>query len=132
MTDGFQVTVTSDAITVVTEDFTLVFDREKIGVTEFRYENGEAWHNGVESEVPSPILFGPYMDDFTEISSDLLEKNAAIVCHDEEDIFDILKHLLTNAALRKEMGERAQSLVLQQRGVTMRHLEIIDFIIGSK
>jgi hypothetical protein len=62
MTDGFQVTVTDDAITVVTEEFTLVFDRDKIGVTEFRYEAGEAWHNGVESEVPSPILFGPYFE----------------------------------------------------------------------
>jgi len=90
-------------------------------------------HNPLEpAAFGKAILFGPYMDDFTEISSDLLEKNAAIVCHDEEDIFDILKHLLTNAELRKEMGERAQSLVLQHRGVTMRHLEIIDFIIGSK
>lgn len=90
-------------------------------------------HNPLEpAAFGKAILFGPYMDDFTEISSDLLKKNAAIVCHDEEDIFDILKHLLTNAELRKEMGERAQSLVLQHRGVTMRHLEIIDFIIGSK
>jgi 3-deoxy-D-manno-octulosonic-acid transferase len=90
-------------------------------------------HNPLEpAAFGKAILFGPYMDDFTEISSDLLEKNAAIVCHDEEDIFDVLKHLLTNAELRKEMGERAQSLVLQHRGVTMRHLEIIDFIIGSK
>jgi 3-deoxy-D-manno-octulosonic-acid transferase len=62
----------------------------------------------------------------------LLEKNAAIVCHDENDIFDILKYLLTNSTLRKEMGEHAQALVLHHRGVTMRHLEIIDFIINSK
>ena len=90
-------------------------------------------HNPLEpAAFGKPILFGPYMDDFTEISSDLLEKNAAIVCHDEDDIFEILKHLLTNATLRKEMGEQAQALVLQHRGVTMRHLEIIDFIINSK
>ena len=69
------------------------------------------------------------MDDFTEISSDLLEKNAAIVCHDEDDIFEVLKELLVNASLRKEMGEKAQELVLQHRGVTKRHLEIIHFVI---
>ena len=62
MTDGFQVTVTEDAITVVAEAFTLVFDRDKIGVTEFRYEAGGAWHEGVESGVASPILFGPYFE----------------------------------------------------------------------
>jgi len=93
----------------------------------------EGGHNPLEpAAFGKPILFGPYMDDFTEISSDLLEKNAAIVCHDENDIFDILKYLLTNSTLRKEMGEHAQALVLQHRGVTMRHLEIIDFIINSK
>ena len=87
-------------------------------------------HNPLEpAAFGKPILFGPYMDDFTEISSDLLEKNAAIVCHDEDDIFEVLKELLVNASLRKEMGEKAQELVLQHRGVTKRHLEIIHFVI---
>jgi len=89
-------------------------------------------HNPLEpAAFGKPILFGPYMDDFTEIVSDLLEKNAAIVCHDEDDIFDNVKHLLTESTLRKEMGDQAQSLVLQHRGVSMRHLEIIDFIINA-
>ena len=89
-------------------------------------------HNPLEpAAFGKPILFGPYMDDFTEIASDLLEKNAAIVCHDEDDIFYNIKHLLTDLTLRKEMGDHAQSLVLQHRGVSMRHLEIIDFIINA-
>ena len=90
-------------------------------------------HNPLEpGAFGKPILFGPYMDDFTEISADLLENNAAIVCHDEDDIFEILKQLLVNAPLRKEMGERAQALVLKHRGVSRRHLEIIQFLIDSK
>jgi len=89
-------------------------------------------HNPLEpAAFAKPILFGPYMDDFIEISSDLLEKDAAIICHDEDDIFEILKKLLVNAALRKEMGEQAQALVLQHRGVTKRHIEIIHFLIDS-
>jgi 3-deoxy-D-manno-octulosonic-acid transferase len=88
-------------------------------------------HNPLEpAAFGKPILFGPYMDDFTEISSDLLAKDAAIVCHDEDDIFEILKQLLVSATLRKEMGDQAQALVLHHRGVTKRHLEIIHFIIG--
>jgi 3-deoxy-D-manno-octulosonic-acid transferase len=90
-------------------------------------------HNPLEpAAFGKPILFGPYMEDFTEISSDLLEKNAAIVCHDEDDIFEILKKLLVDAPLRKEMGDWAQALVLQHRGVSKRHLEIIHFLIDSK
>ena len=90
-------------------------------------------HNPLEpAAFGKPILFGPYMDDFTEISSDLLERDAAIVCHDEDDIFAILKQLLVKVPLRKEMGEKAQALILQHRGVTRRHLEIIHFLIDAK
>jgi len=90
-------------------------------------------HNPLEpAAFGKPILFGPYMDDFTEISSDLLEKDAAIVCHDEDEIFEILKELLVNRSLRKKMGEGGQELVLLHRGVTKRHIEIIQFIINSK
>ena len=90
-------------------------------------------HNPLEpAAFGKPILFGPYMDDFTEISADLLEKNAAIVCHDEDEIFEILKQLLMDTQLRKQMGEKAQALVLQHRGVSQRHLEIIDFLIKAK
>jgi 3-deoxy-D-manno-octulosonic-acid transferase len=90
-------------------------------------------HNPLEpAAFGKPILFGPYMDDFTEISSDLLEKDAAIVCHDEDDIFEILKRLLVNDSLQKKMGQEAQALVLQHRGVTKRHIEIIQFLVDSK
>jgi 3-deoxy-D-manno-octulosonic-acid transferase len=90
-------------------------------------------HNPLEpAAFAKPILFGPYMDDFTEIASDLLEKDAAIVCHDEDDIFEVMKKLLVNHSIQKQMGEDAQALVIQHRGVTKRHIEIIQFIIDSK
>ncbi|MBW2521894.1 MAG: 3-deoxy-D-manno-octulosonic acid transferase [Deltaproteobacteria bacterium] len=88
-------------------------------------------HNPLEpAAFAKPVLFGPYMDDFIEISADLLEKNAAIVCHDENDIFEALKKLLVNTTLRREIGDQAQALVLQHRGVTRRHLEVIHFLLG--
>jgi 3-deoxy-D-manno-octulosonic-acid transferase len=89
-------------------------------------------HNPLEpAAFGKPILFGPYMDDFTEISSDLLGKDAAIVCHDENEIFEVLKKLLTNVTLREKMGYKAQALVLQHRGVTRRHIEIFQFFITA-
>jgi 3-deoxy-D-manno-octulosonic-acid transferase len=90
-------------------------------------------HNPLEpAAFGKPIFFGPYMDDFTEIASDLLEKDAAITCHDEDEIFEILKKLLVNESLQNKMGQAAQELVLQHRGVTRRHIEIIQFIVDSK
>ncbi|MBE9520329.1 MAG: 3-deoxy-D-manno-octulosonic acid transferase [Proteobacteria bacterium] len=90
-------------------------------------------HNPLEpAAFGKPVLFGPYMDDFVEISTDLLDKKAAISCHDEDELFENLNALLINANLRDRMGEKAQSLVLQHRGVTKRHLEIIDIILNAK
>lgn len=88
-------------------------------------------HNPLEpAAFAKPVLFGPYMDDFIEISADLLGNNAAIICHEENDIFEALKKLLVNTSLRREMGDNAQALVLQHRGVTRRHLEVIHFLLG--
>jgi hypothetical protein len=42
------------------------------------------------------MLFSPFMGDFTKISSDLLEKDTALVCHDEHDIVYIIKNSLLN------------------------------------
>jgi 3-deoxy-D-manno-octulosonic-acid transferase len=90
-------------------------------------------HNPLEpAAFGKPILFGPYMDDFTEISTDLLKKEGAIVCQNENDIFVNLKTLLINEQLREQMGKQAQSLVLLHRGVTKRHLEIIQIILAAK
>ena len=89
-------------------------------------------HNPLEpAAFGKPVLFGPNMSNFTEISADLLEREAAIVCHDEDEIFEVMKKLLVNDLLQEKMGKRAQDLVLQHRGVTRRHIEIIRFILET-
>ncbi len=60
MTDGFQITVEGDTITVATDAFSLVFDLDKIGIVSFKYDTSGTWHEGVESGTTPPILFGPY------------------------------------------------------------------------
>ncbi len=60
MTDGFQIEVDEGSVTVATETFTLVFSKEHVGITSFRYETGGTWHEGVESSTTPPTLLGPY------------------------------------------------------------------------
>lgn len=64
MTDGFQVTQTSDTVTVVCESFTLVFDKAGVGISSFKYETSGTWHECVESGTTPPILFCPYFTIF--------------------------------------------------------------------
>jgi len=60
MSEGFEVTVGGDSITVRTDAFTLVFDKHHMGITSFKYVTDGAWHEGVETGGTPPILFGPY------------------------------------------------------------------------
>ncbi len=60
MTDGFQITVTDDTITLVAEAFTLVFDKENVGITSYKYETNGTWHECVESGNTPPVLFSSY------------------------------------------------------------------------
>ena len=60
MGEGFEVTVGADSITVATEAFTLVFDKDHVGIVSFKYETSGTWHECVESGTTPPTLFGPY------------------------------------------------------------------------
>ena len=60
MIDSFQVTVDGNSVIVRAEAFTLIFDKEHVGITSYKYETSGVWHEGVESVSTPPTLFGPY------------------------------------------------------------------------
>ncbi len=86
----------------------------------------EGGHNPLEpAAFGKPVLFGPYMDDFTEITADLLKNNAAQTCSTEDELFATLHGWLKNKQSRLAAGTRAKNLVDRNQGVTERHMEII-------
>lgn len=88
-------------------------------------------HNPLEpAAFGKPVLFGPHMDDFTEISRDLLLTGAALVCHDEEEFFDHMLTWLNDAKARNMAGDHGKALVGLHSGVTRRHLEIVNLFLN--
>jgi 3-deoxy-D-manno-octulosonic-acid transferase len=71
------------------------------------------------------VLFGPYMFNFLEISTRLLEDGGAIQVSGKEDLFSQLKRLLFDEVARKEAGEKGYRFLRKHQGATERMFEEI-------
>lgn len=86
-------------------------------------------HNPIEPAAYGvPVLFGSHMDDFAEISHDLVACDGAITVTAESFVTvasDILKRNDVHAA----MAKAAKALVDQHRGGMVRHLQAIHQLL---
>jgi 3-deoxy-D-manno-octulosonic-acid transferase len=71
------------------------------------------------------VLFGPYMFNFLEISTRLIEDEGAIQVSGKEDLFSQLKRLLFDEVARKEVGEKGHQFLQKHQGATDRMFEEI-------
>ncbi len=93
----------------------------------------EGGHNPLEPACfAKPIMFGPHMDDFDEISKDLLDASGAVKVCNEDEIYTRLKSWLADRSLMEETGARAKTFVNRHRGVTARHIELIRSILKER
>jgi hypothetical protein len=60
MSEAFEIEIEPGSVTVRTDAFTLVFDKNHLGITSFKYNTSGAWHEGVENSRTPPTLFAPY------------------------------------------------------------------------
>ncbi|MFH7319042.1 3-deoxy-D-manno-octulosonic acid transferase [Desulfurivibrio sp. D14AmB] len=90
-------------------------------------------HNPLEAAAGCrPSLFGPHMEDFAEISLDLLTARGACQVKDEEEIVTAVTHWLREPAVRAAAGGQAGQLVAtRSQGVLAAHLEMIAKLLGS-
>jgi 3-deoxy-D-manno-octulosonic-acid transferase len=87
-------------------------------------------HNPIEPAIFAvPVLFGPNMDDFLEISKQLLEANGAIMVHEHKTLTAVLTKLITNTTFSQETGNAAQAFIHSQQGVIKRHTELIKGLL---
>jgi 3-deoxy-D-manno-octulosonic-acid transferase len=86
----------------------------------------EGGHNPIEAaRVGCPILFGPHMEDFAEISTELLACRAAYQVHDEETVQATIEKLIQFPEMRRATGQRAQMCSRNQGNVIAAHLAMI-------
>src|SRR4029077_10943684 len=74
-------------------------------------------HNPVEpAYFAKPVLFGPWTNNFLEMSQLFLDQNAAIRVRDAGELKEKLIFLSREENARLSMGQRAQKLVSEHRG----------------
>ncbi len=78
------------------------------------------------------VLFGPYMFNFSEISSRLTETGGAIQVSGKEELLSQLKRLLFDELSRKEVGEKGYQFLQKHQGATEKMFdEIRPFLTRS-
>ena len=90
----------------------------------------EGGHNPLEPAFfAKPVLFGPEMSDFAEISRDLLQAGGALMVT-AETISEVMADLLADEEKRRRIGRLAGEFVLTNQGAAQRYLELIKEVIG--
>lgn len=78
-----------------------------------------------------PVLFGPHMHNFREISGLLLERNGAIQVADGAQLAQVLRSLLAEPSRCRRLAENGAGLLAENTGATERHLEIMAGLFKS-
>jgi 3-deoxy-D-manno-octulosonic-acid transferase len=89
-------------------------------------------HNILEPAVfGKPIVFGPHMHNFAEISRTFLENRGAVQVHSAAELETVLVDLLSDPVRRASLGAAARALVEANRGARQRSLAVITQLLPS-
>ena len=89
-------------------------------------------HNILEpAAMGVPILFGPYMVNFKEISNNVLALDAAIQCTSKDQIITTFVQLYNDPDYRKNVAFKAKDFVIQNQGATKKTAKIIQRILDK-
>lgn len=84
-------------------------------------------HNLIEPAILArPVLTGPHLHHFVQVSQQLVEAGGAEIVKDAETLSATVVALLSDADRRKDMGQNAQAAVMANTGALSRHLALIE------
>lgn len=90
-------------------------------------------HNILEAALlKKPVLFGPHMHNFKEISRLLVKAGGGLSVPDSEGFFGTVTELLADPGRCRDMGEKGYSLLEDNRGSTDRTLQAIERIVEAE
>lgn len=83
-------------------------------------------HNLLEpAALGLPVVMGPHLFNFAEISRLMVERGAAVVVHDGNALARVVGRWLEDANLRHQTGERGRRVVEENRGALQRLVRLV-------
>ena len=73
-----------------------------------------------------PVVFGPHMFNFPDISRWTIKEQAGIMVRDTDEMVSVVKELLSNPSLRDEMGHNGVKFIEAHRGALDKNYILID------
>ncbi len=93
---------------------------------------GLGGHNILEPcAVSVPVVFGPVMPNFREISQIAIDSQAGVQVHSQNDLETQLSTLLDDPNLRATMGENGVKMVAKNAGAIELSMNILSPLIGK-
>jgi 3-deoxy-D-manno-octulosonic-acid transferase len=87
-------------------------------------------HNILEPAVyGKPIVFGPHMDNFAEISAAFLSNAAAVQVKGARELEEALASLMTDPIRRARLGAAARAVVEANRGAKDKSLDVLAALL---
>ncbi len=88
-------------------------------------------HNILEpASLKKPVIFGPYMFNFRDISELFLKNKAAFMARDYEELIVKIKEILGHPLEAKEMAQRGYGLIIVNKGATLKNIQVIKQLNG--
>ncbi|ALC16449.1 3-deoxy-D-manno-octulosonic-acid transferase [Desulfuromonas soudanensis] len=89
-------------------------------------------HNILEASLlKKPVIFGPYMHNFKEISRLVLAAQGGIQVADAPALAEAVRRLIEDPVLRQSLGEGGNGLLLENAGATDRTLATLRRLLES-
>jgi len=89
-------------------------------------------HNILEPAVfGKPIVFGPHMHNFREISEAFVNNGAAVQVQSERELEEVLRNLVTDPVRRASLGAAARALVDANRGAKDKTMAVVSELLPA-
>jgi len=84
-------------------------------------------HNPLEAiRCGCPVLFGPHMDDFLEIKTELLEREIAFEVADQPSFESTVSRLVSSTDLRRSIERNCTRCMLDHANIIPAHLAVLE------
>ena len=105
-------------------------------ICDIAFIGGSLSNNGGQNmleaaSLSKPIIFGPSVYNFEEITNTLLANNSAIQVQDADELMQIILELLNDTERQKQLGENAKATFEKNKGSVDKVIELIAPFIKS-